>query len=122
MRNSNYDTLGRVDVCINGTWGKICASNFDINDAKVVCAQLGYTPYGEIYGIIGLYISNNTIGSQYISQHSYFSYLPVNIQYLNCNGSETSIFDCHQNNNIQYCSYRYSYAAAVVCQSKLNES
>ena len=69
-----------VEVYYNGEWGRVCDNGWDLNDAQVVCRQLGF-------------------GSGIVARDNAFYRFGVNsgqiyINNLNCTGNELTIEDC----------------------------
>ena len=69
---------GRVEVFFSGQWGTICDVGWDIQDAKVVCRQLGY-----LYAIRPLQGDQVPFGSGRIW-----------LQEVSCTGKEQNITSC----------------------------
>ena len=79
------DREGWIEGCgTNGKWGGICDDDFDINDAHVICRELGFPS-----AITAL--RNSLANFMYGSAPSYNSFV---LSHLNCTGNETSVFDC----------------------------
>ena len=51
LQGGRLETEGRVEICINETWSTICDNGWSINDANVVCQQLGFLSIGKVYTI-----------------------------------------------------------------------
>lgn len=62
--NGSSPAEGRVELCFEGFWTTVCDKGWTIQDARVVCAQLGYTAdreettietYHTVYGVISFF-------------------------------------------------------------------
>ena len=91
---------GRVEVFYNGEWGTVCDKSWDIDDARVVCRQLGYK-----YAIRAIPFRRALVGSGRIW-----------LDDVHCAGSEKSLTACFHNGlGIQNCEYRPD--AGVECSN-----
>ena len=52
--NGDYFEQGRVEICVNGTYGTICDIGWDDADATVICRNLGYDApfFGKSQGML----------------------------------------------------------------------
>ncbi|KAL9981261.1 hypothetical protein ACROYT_G009938 [Oculina patagonica] len=90
---------GRVEVMHNGNWGTLCDTGWDLEDANIVCRQLGYD------------------GAQAAPEKAMFGEGTGRIWMSNvqCVGNESVITDCeHDGWGISDC-FDHSKDASVVC-------
>ena len=92
---------GRVEVYHNGTWGTVCDDGWDLQDATVVCRQLGYD---TSVGALGRAAFGEGSG-------------PIWYANVNCNGREANLTQCPSAGLGGYNCF-HSEDAGVICASE----
>ncbi|XP_066498176.1 uncharacterized protein [Hoplias malabaricus] len=102
LANGNGVCYGRVEVYHNGQWGTVCDDSWDMNDAAVVCRQMG---------------CGQAISAPHSARFGQGSG-PIFLDDVGCSGSESSITSCsHRGFNIHDCSHGED--ASVVCSGNI---
>ena len=78
LLGGNGVNTGRVEVYYNNIWGTVCDDDWDLNDAAVVCRQLGFP--GAISSSCCATFGQGTG--------------PIWLDDVKCTGSETSLSSC----------------------------
>ena len=74
---------GRVQVYHKGEWGTVCGDDWDLNDAKVVCRELGF---------------GSAIAARSPEFNGERNYSVVErLNNVNCVGTESALEDCSYN-------------------------
>ena len=95
------ENTGRVEVYYNNTWGTVCHNGWDLNDAAVVCRQLGFP--GAISSFCCAAFGRGTG--------------PIWLDNVRCTGSETSLSSCSHRGWGRYSCSHY-HDAGVNCQGE----
>ncbi|KAM9266952.1 scavenger receptor cysteine-rich type 1 protein M130-like [Cariama cristata] len=91
---------GRVEVKLRGQWGTVGDNNWDMEDAEVVCRQLG----------CGSAASTESAGVRFGQADG-----PISLAVVDCRGDEAALWDCEVRGWGPYNGV-HDFDAAVVCQ------
>lgn len=89
-------SYGRVEVFLNGTWGTLCSNQWNLDNAHVICRQLGFDGA----------VSSPTRAYDFGQITSALHWLND----FNCTGNENSLSECQHGSwvPVYYCGYPYT--------------
>ena len=112
---------GRVEVCINGSYGTVCGDIWDYRHASVVCSQLGFSrsgKYHELYIYMLSTFCTLTLlysGAFAVSTGAFGDDMASTlVRSVICAGNELGLLDCSY-----YPGTCTEHSAAVICQSEM---
>jgi len=88
---------GRVEVFVNEQWGTVCDNFWSLDDAQVVCQQLGYPGAAQAVRAFG-----GGVG-------------PIHLDNLQCDGDEASLLEC-ESAGIGGHNCEHAEDAGVICE------
>ncbi|KAK7910449.1 hypothetical protein WMY93_015133 [Mugilogobius chulae] len=100
--NGGNNCSGRVEIFVAGQWGTVCDNNWDLQDAQVVCRQMGC---GTAYSVTTWDTFGEGTG-------------PIWMNSVACTGNETELTQCgHSGFGNNECSHEQD--AGVICKGKV---
>ena len=96
--NGSVIKEGRVEVCFNNTYGSICHYLWSVEDAQVVCRNLGFN--GENASFLTHDIYGTATG-------------PIHLTNVQCNGNEDTLEQCSHSQDTEEC--MQNEVASVTC-------
>ncbi|XP_029107529.1 antigen WC1.1-like isoform X2 [Scleropages formosus] len=100
LQGDNRTCSGRVELWYEGSWGTICDDLWDINDAQVVCRQLGCGAALKAHGNAAFGRGN---GSIWLNE-------------VKCRGDELHLWDCPHSLQDHTTSCSHKEDAGVTCE------
>ena len=86
---------GRVEICLDGFWGRILLYRWDYKDAKVVCRQLGYDGCEFFFLLHRLSsISFPYLLAYTVSNYNFYGTRFYHLGYVGCTGNKTALINC----------------------------
>ena len=113
---------GIVEVCVNGSYTRVCDDGWDNSDASVVCSQMGFSRYGmsatisfsRFKHILFFFVA----GAIAIDSSAFpGSTLTPFVSSVSCIGDESNLFSCPLSSSAKLCDGEAK--AGVACQGLL---